>query len=245
MEPGRTSNKHVFFSRFDLAPHLRKGANVIAASLGNGWEASDGDQPGSTQQPPSFYLDATIALADATSRDSGGVAQTVVRVVTNTSWSSSVGAITYNSVYQGERRDLRLSTPGWQSSGFDASGWRAAERTTTDKLLAQQTRPAVVELMVLTPAGPLRKINVSSQCDGAPGCHDSVRLRKSDRSLLFRCSCWTHFSGTEALMLLGSRRAITPVVRAPVAACRKTPLCCSLALIRRYRGYSLVSMVHL
>lgn len=189
MEPGRTSKKHVFFSRFDLAPHLREGANVIAASLGNGWEASDGDQPGSTQQPPSFYLDATITLADATSRNNGGVAQTTVRVVTNTSWSSSVGAVTYNSVYQGERRDLRLSTPGWQSSGFDASGWRAAERATTDKLLVQQTRPAVVELMVLKPAGSLRKINVSSQCDGAPGCHNSVSLRKSDHSLLPRPAC--------------------------------------------------------
>ena len=87
MEPGRTSAKHVFFSRFDLAPHLRKGANVLAASLGNGWEASDGSQPGSTQQPPAFYLDTTITLAEL--NDGGG---SVVRVVSNTSWSSGVGS---------------------------------------------------------------------------------------------------------------------------------------------------------
>jgi alpha-L-rhamnosidase len=177
MEPGRTSTKHVFFSRFDLAPHLRQGRNVIAASLGNGWEASDGNQPGSTQQPPAFYLDAMITLAHTSSVADVGNLQTAVRVVTNTSWSSGLGAITYNSVYQGEWRDLRLSTPGWQSSTFDASGWQAAELATTDKLLAEQTRPAVVELMVLKPTGDPRKINVSSQCDGAPGCHDTVCIR--------------------------------------------------------------------
>lgn len=179
MEPGRTSKKHVFFSRFDLAPHLRKGANVIAASLGNGWEASDGNQPGSTQQAPGFYLDATITLrANSDDASVGAGIHTPIRVVTNSSWSSGLGAVTYNSVYQGERRDLRLSTPGWQSSGFDASGWRAAELATTDKLLLEQTRPAVVELMVLH-ARSLRKINVSTHCDGAPGCHDSVRLPRS------------------------------------------------------------------
>lgn len=36
MEPGRTSAKRVFFSRFDLAPYLQKGSNVLAVSLGNG-----------------------------------------------------------------------------------------------------------------------------------------------------------------------------------------------------------------
>jgi alpha-L-rhamnosidase len=186
MEPGRTSTKHVFFSRFDLAPHLRQGSNVIAASLGNGWEASDGNQPGSTQQPPSFYLDTTITLARASFSADGDDFQTTVRVVTNTSWSTGLGAITYNSVYQGERHDLRLTAPGWQSSNFDASGWEAAELATTDKLLAEQTRPAVVELMVLKPTGDLRKINVSSQCDGAPGCHATVRICKSVHSLVMQ-----------------------------------------------------------
>jgi alpha-L-rhamnosidase len=137
MEPGRTSAKHVFFSRFDLAPHLRKGANVLAASLGNGWEASDGSQPGSTQQPPAFYLDTTITLAEL--NDGGG---SVVRVVSNTSWSSGVGVVTYDSVYQGERRDMRLGAPGWQSRGFteEAGSWKPAVLGATDKVLTEQVR---------------------------------------------------------------------------------------------------------
>lgn len=189
MQPGRTSTKHVFFSRFDLAPYLRQGSNVIAASLGNGWEASDGNQPGSTQQPPKFYLDSTITLVHTSVGGGGGNFHTAIRVVTNASWSSGLGPIIYNSVYQGERRDLRLSTPGWQSSDFDASDWQAAELATTDKLLAEQTRPAVVELMVLKPTGYLRKINVSGQCDGAPGCHGTVRVRKFSHRPYGTCCC--------------------------------------------------------
>lgn len=67
----------------------------------------------------------------------GGVGDTsteAVWLVSNGSWSSGVGVVTYDSVYQGERRDMRLGDPGWQSSGFDDSSWKAAVVGTTDKV---------------------------------------------------------------------------------------------------------------
>ena len=40
---------------------------------------------------------------------------------------------------------------GWTEPGFDDSEWLPVEIGTTDKELAEQTRPAVVELMALRP----------------------------------------------------------------------------------------------
>ena len=157
MDPGRTSANHVFFSRLDLTPHLRKGTNVLAAALGNGWEANEGNQPGAIQQPPALYLDATITLAAATASEAA------VRVVSNASWSSGLGLVTYDSVYQGERRDMRtgVSMGSASTSGFDAEGWKPVVVGGTDKTLAEQTRPAVTELMALK-AVSVKEINISS-----------------------------------------------------------------------------------
>ena len=155
MQPGRTSARSVFFSRFDLAPHLRTGRNVLAAALGNGWEASSGNQPGAIQQPPALHLTAAITLGGAVAVAAGGVEGrgAVVRLVSNESWSSGLGVVTYDSVYQGERRDMRVgATAGAASvSSFDGTAWRLAVVGRTDKVLVEQTRPAVVELMVLKP----------------------------------------------------------------------------------------------
>ena len=176
MEPGRTSAKRVFYSRFDLAPHLRKGRNVLAASLGNGWEVNAGNQPGAIQQPPAFYLNATIYLQaphEETGTDPVGehgqmpVGRTL-RLVSNGSWSSAAGPVTYDSVYQGERRDMRLARPGWSSTGFDASDWQPAVVTgKPDKTLSEQTRPGVVELMTLKP----RSITVLNVSNDGPSRH--------------------------------------------------------------------------
>ena len=113
LEPGRSNSVRSFYSTLDLLPCLRTGRNVLAAALGNGWWSSDGAQPGAVQQPPLLWLNGTIRLRD------GGE----VRVVTNQHWRSWAGPILYDSVYLGERRDLRLATPGWTSPGFDDTGW--------------------------------------------------------------------------------------------------------------------------
>eukprot|EP01048_Picozoa_sp_COSAG05_P016001 COSAG05_NODE_2003_length_3720_cov_2.834576_3_plen_347_part_00 len=105
MEPGRTSATRVFFSRFDLAPYLREGSNVLAVSLGNGWEVNAGNQPGAIQQPPALYLDANISLKTGptvraegeNSSGSGSGGPMTVRIVSNGSWSSGGGVVTYDS----------------------------------------------------------------------------------------------------------------------------------------------------
>jgi len=173
LEPGRPGARRVFSSRVDLLPHLRAGQrNVLAASLGNGWVSSDGDQPGARQGPPMLWLDAQIVLegdraavgAAVHDAANGGAerAVTTLRIGTNGGWRSSVGEVQYNSVYMGERRDMRMATPGWTSPGFDDDGWlpvgvadSGSDAVQPDgpagRTVTPRTRPPVRELMHLRP----------------------------------------------------------------------------------------------
>jgi hypothetical protein len=166
LEPGRTSAARVFFSRFDLGNLLRRGKNVLAVSLGNGWEVNAGNQPGAVQQPPALYLDANITLRSSSSSsvpDTAAAAPgaAVVHLTSNSSWVSAAGRVVYDSVYQGERQDMRIAKPGWANVGFDASDWvPAVVGGGSGKQLTEQTRPAVVELMALQPRS-IQAINIS------------------------------------------------------------------------------------
>eukprot|EP01047_Picozoa_sp_COSAG01_P070136 COSAG01_NODE_10551_length_2134_cov_2.284521_2_plen_385_part_00 len=161
LEPGRTSAARVFFSRFDLGNLLRRGKNVLAVSLGNGWEVNAGNQPGAVQQPPALYLDANITLRSSSSVLDTAAAPAVVHLTSNSSWVSAAGRVVYDSVYQGERQDMRITKLGWANVGFDASDWvPAVVGGGSGKQLTEQTRPAVVELMALQPRS-IQAINIS------------------------------------------------------------------------------------
>ncbi|MGC4053796.1 MAG: family 78 glycoside hydrolase catalytic domain [Paludibaculum sp.] len=47
-------------------------------------------------------------------------------VVTDGSWKTTEGPITFSCIYGGEDYDARREQPGWDSPGFDDSGWRRA-----------------------------------------------------------------------------------------------------------------------
>ena len=100
LQPGRASVSRIFYSNIDIAPFLRQGTNVLGVSMGSGWHAnSGGNMPGAVQSPPSFFLNGTVQLTDGHT----------VSLTSNSSWKSGLGVITYDSVYIGERRDLRLA----------------------------------------------------------------------------------------------------------------------------------------
>ena len=50
----------------------------------------------------------------------------VLTIVTDSSWKAETGPILKSDIYNGETYDARLELPGWSSSGFDDSGWKAA-----------------------------------------------------------------------------------------------------------------------
>ena len=158
LEPGRPSNQRAFASVFDLLPHLVKGDNVLTFELGNGWSSSAGGQPGAAAQPPSLFVNGTVTLP-------GGA--TIALRLGGSGWTSNVGAVTFDSVYNGEHRDLRQGAGSdWLKADYDASAWVPVmptsvpcAKTWQGKTMQQCSGPtelavqkiALAELMVLPP----------------------------------------------------------------------------------------------
>src|SRR5205814_2315610 len=48
-------------------------------------------------------------------------------IATDEHWKTSTGAITFDSIYEGETYDARLERPVWDAAEYDDSGWDAAQ----------------------------------------------------------------------------------------------------------------------
>ncbi|MDR1222411.1 MAG: glycoside hydrolase family 78 protein, partial [Tannerella sp.] len=109
--------KAVKYNTFDVTGQLKEGNNAIGVILGNGrfftmrtWVRDFGF--------PRMIVQLEIRYSD-------GSRQTVV---SDGSWKATAdGPILANSVFDGEEYDARKEFPGWNSAGFDDSGWLQAE----------------------------------------------------------------------------------------------------------------------
>jgi len=112
--------KRVQYQVYDVTRLLRKGSNVAAAMLGEGWFAGRLMAVGRFAYGayPKFLLQLEVELID-------GSRQTIV---TDESWRSTTeGPIRSAGIYDGEVQDDRKSLPGWDTAGFADTSWRAAQ----------------------------------------------------------------------------------------------------------------------
>ncbi len=102
---------------YDVTERIVAGENVLGATVGPGWFAgyvSWGERARYYGTEPQLLMQLEIDY------DDGG--QDVI--VTDESWRSSDGPVRYGDLLMGEYHDARLERTGWDSAGFDASGWR-------------------------------------------------------------------------------------------------------------------------
>jgi alpha-L-rhamnosidase len=111
--------KTVYYDAYDVTPLLLQGQNALGVMLGNGmyrvlrthgrftkFEGSFGDLKCAVQLELSF--------ADGNS----------AKILSDGTWMTSPGPITFSSTYGGEDFDARLEPRGWDRAGFDDSTWR-------------------------------------------------------------------------------------------------------------------------
>ena len=109
----------VLYSTYDVTTALQRGSNVLGIMLGNGWYSPEIDPDGyrvAYGDRPRFILQMNIELADGRT----------VNVVSDPSWKTSGGPITYNDFLNGETYDARLEQRGWNTSGFNDNAWDSA-----------------------------------------------------------------------------------------------------------------------
>jgi len=109
LDPAYTDiSKRVMYRTFDVADKLADGANVLAATVANGWHGC----PRMILQFELFYADGTSEI-HATQYSSVGL---------NMNWLVTCGPVQQNSIYAGETYDAREEKPGWNLPNVELQG---------------------------------------------------------------------------------------------------------------------------
>jgi alpha-L-rhamnosidase len=121
LTPGWTDyNDTILYDTREITGHLRAGANAVGLTLGNGM----------------YHVERRNRFAKFTG--SFGPLRAICQieleyadgskefVVTDESWRTHPGAITYNSIFGGEDFDARLYPTGWNQPKFDDAKWNRA-----------------------------------------------------------------------------------------------------------------------
>jgi hypothetical protein len=110
--------KTVFYDTYDVTAMLHPGDNALGVMLGNGMYRVL-DTPGRYKKfvgsfgAPQCIAQLHLELASGKSID----------VVSDQTWKTHAGPITFSSTYGGEDYDARREINGWDRAGFDDSNW--------------------------------------------------------------------------------------------------------------------------
>lgn len=171
--PWTAFDKRVLFRTHDVTEQLTEGKNCLGLALGNGWY---------NPLPLRMWGQRNIRDSVATGRprviaclvvDHPDGSQTVL--TTGSGWSTTGGPTLRNSIYLGEERDARLSLPGWDKAGFDASAWKTARVTDAplEPLRPLDMRPIRAEkkisaVAVTTPEAGIHIVDFGTNLTGIP-----------------------------------------------------------------------------
>ncbi|MBW4889009.1 glycoside hydrolase family 78 protein [Mucilaginibacter sp. HMF5004] len=111
--------KEALYTSFDLTNLLKHGENAIGVSLGNGMYFTPSGRYRKLTVAygyPKMKCCLRIEYADGTSEN----------MVSNTSWKTTAGPITFSAMYGGEDYDATKEQAGWDKPEFDDKGWKNA-----------------------------------------------------------------------------------------------------------------------
>jgi alpha-L-rhamnosidase len=142
-------DKRVGYSTYDVTPYLKRDTNALGVMLGRGFYDVHQTTPLDWHRAP--WRDDPKLLLQLEIRYEDGTTKTVV---SDGSWKTAEGPITFDSVYGGEDYDARLRQPGWDTAPFDDSSWQAAPTIAAPRgrLVATNNDPVKV-IDTLRPVG--------------------------------------------------------------------------------------------
>src|SRR5687767_7953782 len=120
LDPGWTKyDRQALYVSFDVTKSLLRGDNSIGVMLGNGFYYIP-PVPGRYRKLkvafgyPKMICRLAIEYIDGSFED----------IISNQSWKTAAGPISFSSIYGGEDYDARLEQYGWDRPGFDDASWR-------------------------------------------------------------------------------------------------------------------------
>ncbi|MBF9141036.1 family 78 glycoside hydrolase catalytic domain [Hymenobacter properus] len=138
LDPGWTKyDQQAQYVAFDVTNQVKSGANALGVMLGNGFYYVPPVKERYRKLKSAFGYPKLICRLALTYADG-----TQQNVVSDPSWQTTAGPVTFSSIYGGEDYNAILEQSGWATAGFDARQWRPV--ITVDgpaELLAQQQEP--------------------------------------------------------------------------------------------------------
>jgi alpha-L-rhamnosidase len=115
--PGWTSySKRLQYQTYDVTKLLKRGANAVGVTLGDGWYRGNIGFSGQRN----YYGEHAALLLQIKVTYQGGRAEVIG---TDENWKAATGPILMSEIYNGETYDARLEKPGWSNAGFADSQW--------------------------------------------------------------------------------------------------------------------------
>jgi alpha-L-rhamnosidase len=142
LNPGWTDyRKSVLYNTYDVKTELRPGKHAFGVLLGNGMynvQQTKGrySKFTGTFGQPKLWLQLALRYKDGTTQT----------IVSDGSWKTHAGPVTFSSTYGGEDFDAGALPAGWDTTGFDQRGWSGAITVAGPggALQPQQAPPMVV-----------------------------------------------------------------------------------------------------
>lgn len=120
LDPGWTNyEKQALYVPFDVTAELKKGKNALGVMLGNGFYYIPKQKKRFRKLLvqygyPKMICRLHISYSDGTAED----------IISNESWKSAPGPITFSSIYGGEDYDANKEQKGWDQSGYNDQHWK-------------------------------------------------------------------------------------------------------------------------
>lgn len=152
LAPGWTDyDESALYNTFDVTSLLQKGDNAVGMMLGNGFFIVPNKR---YRKIMTAYGDPMLKLALKMEFKDGSTSW----MVSDDTWKTSPGPITFSSIYGGEDYNANLEQPGWDKTGFDDSNWKNALQVNFPgkKLLPETDYP--VKVMESIPVNKITKI---------------------------------------------------------------------------------------
>ncbi|RYY17098.1 MAG: alpha-L-rhamnosidase, partial [Cytophagaceae bacterium] len=141
LDPGWTKyDQQAQYVTFDVTGQVQKGANALGVLLGNGFYYVPPVKARYRKLKTAFGYPKLLCRLALEYRDG-----TREDIISDTSWKTAAGPITFSSIYGGEDYNATLEQPGWATPQFNDQAWRPVLAVDGPaELLAQQQEPLQV-----------------------------------------------------------------------------------------------------
>jgi alpha-L-rhamnosidase len=130
---------------YDVTRLLQSGENAVGVLLGNGWYNFQSSavwdfERAPWRNRPAVCLDIHITYSDGTTEI----------ISTDKNWKTTLGPLTFNSIYTGEHYDARKEIPDWNKPGFNDSKW--------NDVIIRQAPSANITAQAMAPVRNVEKV---------------------------------------------------------------------------------------